>query len=167
MKIAVVSDSHKALDKLNFALEKLKEFELDLIVHAGDFVSEDALIKLSNFGTPYYAVFGNNDTDLHHLEDLYSVKKEPFIFEHNGLKIKLMHLPFFLQDDGSELTIFGHTHQPFAQGSKRRLVVNAGEICAREQALIQCAVVEKTADGWVVTELRSDGVSWSAKEEWF
>lgn len=167
MKIAVISDSHKALDKLKFALKKLKKYEPDLLLHAGDFVTEKALEILEDCGVPYYAVFGNNDRHLYHLSNQYRVYREPFRFMFEDLKIKMMHLPNYIQNDGADLIVFGHTHIPYTVFSGGALFINPGEVCARDQGMIQCSLLIRKKNGWKVKEFSSDGKKWKVEKRKF
>ncbi|MEO5376565.1 MAG: YfcE family phosphodiesterase [Magnetococcus sp. DMHC-6] len=59
MKIGLISDSHDHLDHIGKAAQLFKERGVDLVIHAGDFISPPAILALD--GLTVAAVFGNND----------------------------------------------------------------------------------------------------------
>lgn len=113
MKIAVLADTH--MPKKAKKLPQQAEVELssaDIIIHAGDIITEELLTHLRGIA-PVYAVLGNNDVNL----DL----PESLELEFERVKIGLIH------DSGSkkgrgkrmrklfpdaQIVIFGHSHIP-------------------------------------------------------
>lgn len=160
MRIGLISDSHYAFDRLDFALDKLLHEGIDVLLHAGDMGTETTLQTLAGLGVPSYAVFGNNDYRLLELRERYNVEAEPWRLAHNNLKIKLMHRPLFFENDGADLTVFGHTHIPEAKLAGKTLVINPGEVCGRESGETHCAIAVRGPEGWRVTQYRADKNGW-------
>ncbi|NPA73730.1 MAG: YfcE family phosphodiesterase [Epsilonproteobacteria bacterium] len=150
MKIGLVSDSHKRIDLLENAIDRLKEDGAEFLVHAGDIVLKESLDLLEKSSLPYHAVLGNNDIHLMEYTDRYNLFQEPHYFKIGDIKAKLMHLPYYLNND-AQVIIYGHTHYFFAQIKQGTLYVNPGEICGRKKPLSEFAMIEDNLDGWVVT----------------
>ena len=160
MRIGLISDSHHAFDRLQTALDKLLGEGIDLLLHAGDMGSEAALEKMAALDVPSYAVFGNNDYRLFELRARYNVEAEPWRVKHGELRIKLMHRPLYFENDGADLTVFGHTHIPEAKLAGKTLVINPGEVCGRESGETHCAIAVRSETGWQVTQYRQDQNGW-------
>lgn len=153
MKIGIVSDSHKKLELLKEAIDRLKKDGAEFLVHAGDIVLEESLELLEKSGLPYQAVIGNNDLHLIEVTDRYNLYKEPHYFKIGDIRAKLMHLPYYLNND-AELIIYGHTHYFFARLNNNTLYINPGEICARKKPLSEFAMAEYKNGQWSVDYYR-------------
>jgi len=115
MRIGVLSDTHAAsFDQLH---EKILVAlaEVDLIVHAGDFVAKDVLDGLKQLGE-LKAVRGNMDSD-----ELKEILPEKELLEIEGKKIGIIHgwgSPHGIDDrvgsvfSGVDIIIYGHSHYP-------------------------------------------------------
>jgi len=113
MKIGVLSDTHAGSfaqlhDKIVRTLA-----EVDLIIHAGDFVSKDVLDGLRQLGE-LKAVQGNMDSD-----ELKRILPEKELLEIGGRKIGIIHgwgSPHGIDDrvgnvfSGVDIIIYGHSH---------------------------------------------------------
>jgi putative phosphoesterase len=152
MKIGVLSDPHRRSDLQQAAIDKLLSEGAEYLLHAGDLCIEENLRQLEEAGVPYAAVFGNNDRSLKPLSDRYRIKPEPWYFKLRELKVKMMHLPYYLTPD-TDLVIYGHTHCFAAEIQGGTLFLNPGEICAREKPLSECVLLERGAGRWIVHHL--------------
>lgn len=150
MKIGILSDSHMKSSFQDEALNRLKEFDISYLIHAGDLCIEENLISLKNFGLPYVCVFGNNDYQLLGLANKYNIKKEPYYFKIKDITFKLMHLPYYMAGD-SDIVISGHTHEFEQEFINNTLFINPGEVCAREKPLIECVVLEIKENKYIIT----------------
>ena len=99
MIIGVISDSHRETKVAASAIEWLLARGADLLVHAGDIVESETLRLLRQSGKPYFAVLGNNDEALAELKNDFNLHDEPFCTEFAGLRLKIMHHPFYLFDE--------------------------------------------------------------------
>ena len=149
MKIAILSDSHRKPDLTQDAVDMLKTKGAKYLIHAGDLEIKENLDILKNSGLVYTSVFGNNDYNLMQYQDSYKINKEPYYFKIKELKFKLMHIPTYMTPD-SEIIIFGHTHIHEHQYTNQTLYLNPGEICAREQDLTQCVLLEITNNSYII-----------------
>ena len=67
MRIGIMSDTHDNLPLIRRAVDRMNEEEVDLVLHAGDFVSPFVIPALSDLEAPLIGVWGNNDGDRPHL----------------------------------------------------------------------------------------------------
>ncbi len=146
IKLGILSDTHRKTQLHQEAIDKLKQEGATHLLHAGDLELETHLQMLENSGLPTVAVYGNNDTTLIPLYGHYAIYREPHYFEIEGIKIKMMHLPYYMNAD-ADIVISGHTHHFKAEKKGETLFINSGEVCAREKPLSECAMVEINADG--------------------
>ena len=159
MKIGILSDTHSKIKKAKTALNLLLDNGAEFIIHAGDIVELEMLEMLKNCGKRYVAVYGNNDAHLMQYQNDYNLVKEPHYFKLSDTKFKLMHLPYYMNND-SEVIIFGHTHHFLSEFKENSLFLNSGEVCARKKPISECAMLEVTDKTFFVThyarENRSD-----------
>ncbi len=155
MKIGIVSDSHKKVAFLKKAIKRLKEDGIQFLIHAGDIVLKESLDVLEQSELPYQAILGNNDTYLIEYMNKYNLFQEPHYFNIDNLKVKLMHLPYYLNNDAN-MIVFGHTHHFFAEVKQKSLYINPGEICARKKPISEFAMVEVKKDEWIVSHYQKN-----------
>ncbi|WP_292658720.1 YfcE family phosphodiesterase [Nitratifractor sp.] len=141
LKIGVLSDPHRRSNLQREAIGKLLEEGAEYFLHAGDLCLEENLRQLADAGIPYAAVFGNNDRSLHPLADKYRIRPEPWYFKIGDLKVKMMHLPYYMTPD-TDLVIYGHTHRFNAELKGSTFYLNPGEICGRESGHCDVALLE-------------------------
>lgn len=136
MKIGIISDTHDNMRQIARAVELFNRQDIDLVLHAGDFVAPFAAGGFDNLKTRLVGVFGNNDGDKLLLRDRFKEKGELHEDYHElelkSKKIALMHRPKFLDaliaSGKYDLIIYGHTHKlDIREGSP--LVINPGECC--------------------------------------
>ncbi len=140
MKIGILSDSHRKTELHKEALEHLLSQGVDYLIHAGDIMLEEHLQMLEETKLPYVCVYGNNDTALIPLHGKYNIFREPHYFKIEDLKVKIMHMPYFMSAD-ADMVVFGHTHIFETSLNGETLFINPGEVCAREKPLTECAIV--------------------------
>ena len=150
MKIGIISDTHRKINKTKKALDLLLDNGAEFIIHAGDIVEVEILEMLESCGVNYVAVYGNNDNHLIEHHSKYNLVKEPHYFELADLKFKLMHLPYYMAPD-SDIVIFGHTHMFKSEFINNTLFINPGEVCARKKPLSECAMLEVLDNEYIVT----------------
>lgn len=110
---------------------------IDLVLHAGDVVSRDALLELSAFA-PVHAVLGNND------HELVGVLPETLTTTVEGVRIGMVHEPGPKAGRTSRLrrrfpecdvVVFGHTHEPCDElGIDGQRLFNPGSPTQRRRA---------------------------------
>jgi putative phosphoesterase len=130
MRIGVLSDSHVAsFDQLNNRIITALA-EVDLIVHAGDFVAKDVLDGLKQL-REVRAVRGNMDSD-----EIKEILPEKELLEIEGKKIGIIHgwgSPYGIDDRVGNvfgrvgIIIFGHSHYPQNETKNGVLFFNPGQ----------------------------------------
>ncbi|OGO06757.1 MAG: hypothetical protein A2Z76_03575 [Chloroflexi bacterium RBG_13_56_8b] len=130
MKIGVLSDSHadsfaQLPDKILATLT-----EVDLIIHAGDFVAKDVLEGLKQLGE-IKAVWGNMDSD-----EIKRILPEKELLEIEGKKIGIIHgwgSPHGIDErvgnvfSRVDIIVYGHSHYPQNETKKGILFFNPGQ----------------------------------------
>ncbi len=130
MEVVVLSDSHltKGIGGIDpLVLDAVAQ--ADVVLHAGDVTSRQALAELEALAETY-AVLGNNDRDLRGL------LPESRLLELGGVQVAMVH------DSGSragrprrlrrrfpdaDLVVFGHSHVPVDEvGDDEQLLFNPG-----------------------------------------
>ena len=155
MKIGILSDPHRRSELQRAAIDKLLEEGAEYLLHAGDLCVEENLRQLAEAGVPYASVFGNNDAPLRTVAEAYRIRPEPWYFRIEDLKVKMMHLPYYLTPD-ADLVIYGHTHRFAAEAKGNTLYLNPGEICAREQNRSECVLLRLPPGRWEITHFFRD-----------
>mgnify|MGYP001051728102 CR=1 FL=1 len=133
--IGILSDSHDNLTRVREAVRLFRKSGCSLVLHAGDFVAPFAARELVDLGCPVKAVFGNCDGEREGLKRALSpfgeIRREPFLFEAEGLKILLTHrehlIMSYLRTDDLDVLVYGHTHKPEVRREGITLVLNPGE----------------------------------------
>ena len=115
MIIGIISDSHPETEVAASAIEWLLARGADLLVHAEGIVESETLRLLRQSGKPYFAVLGNNDEALTEFKNQFNLRSEPFCTEFAGVRLKIMHHPFYLFDE-----------EPAAQNEAGGLNLDAG-----------------------------------------
>ena len=131
MLIGVISDTHDNLDAIRTALDLFRREQVEMIVHAGDFVAPFALKLFVEQPLPLVAVLGNNDGERKGLTKMTpDLHKPPFETEVGGRKLVLTHEKERLTDDltdNADLVVFGHTHGCELKHAGDTLWLNPGE----------------------------------------
>ena len=136
-KLGVIADSHDNMDLLEEAVDLLVREKVDLVLHAGDFMSPLTAGPLSELEAELVGVFGNNDGDRLFLrrrfeeEGVGRIERGPHRLELGDRTVLLMHEPRLLEVMESspvpDLIVYGHTHEVDVRDGKP-LVLNPGEI---------------------------------------
>lgn len=150
MKIGLLSDTHSKKGRSQRVIDHLKANGAEFLIHAGDIVKPEILDQLKNSGLSYIAVYGNNDAGLVTFHTKYNLVQEPHYFKLDGIKCKLMHLPFYMNAD-AEIILFGHTHIFECDFKNNTLFLNPGEACARDKPFSSCAMLETSDTTLTVT----------------
>jgi hypothetical protein len=136
MRLGILSDSHDNLPALVRIVERFNTKNVDLVLHAGDFVSPFTAIPLSKLRAPLVGVFGNNDGDrlflTRRFDGIGTLHPGYHVFDVDGLRAVLMHEPksidALVTSGAYDLIVYGHTHEVDVRPG-RPAVVNPGEAC--------------------------------------
>jgi putative phosphoesterase len=138
MKIAVISDSHDNIWKLEKAMPFLSQ--ADIVLHCGDLISPFMIKRLvEGLGTiPIHIVWGNNDGDKALLSKLaresgsITIHGETASLELGGKKIAINHYPEIARREAEsgtyDLVCYGHDHTAYYEKIGETLLLNPGEL---------------------------------------
>ena len=141
MLIGIVSDTHDRLPMVEKAVEFFNKENVDLVLHAGDYVAPFVVWKFKPLKAKLIGVFGNNDGDHELLRRRFS--ENPSLefrgsfaqIVMDGLKIALLHgteeelLQALIDSEGFDVVVHGHFHKAEVYKKGKTLVVNPGELC--------------------------------------
>jgi uncharacterized protein len=110
----------------------------DLILHAGDFVSEAFFEELEALGPPVEAVCGNMDEPA-----LQAALLAERVVEVGGARVGMLHVPgpaagrearLRRRFEGCEAVVYGHTHLPQVELFEGVWILNPGSPTERRRA---------------------------------
>jgi len=134
LKLGIIADSHENMPLIAKAVELFNNEEVDLILHAGDFISPITAKEFKSLKAKLIGVFGDNDAQKlllqRRFQDIGEFYEDYHELEIEGKKVVLMHQPKFLEiliaSGKYDLIIYGDTHEiDIREGHP--LVVNPGE----------------------------------------
>ena len=138
MKIAVFSDTHDNIWKLERALGLMKN--ADVLIHCGDLCSPFVMKRLgeASKGRPVPVVWGNNEGDIQlicQIAEKYSniqLHGELAELELDGFKLAINHYPDIARSlansDFYDLVCYGHDHTAYQGLIGDCILLNPGEI---------------------------------------
>jgi len=135
MLIGIMSDTHDNLPAIRKAVEFFNERNVDLVIHAGDYVAPFVAQELKNLKAPLRGVFGNNDGERKGLYEALGIYDELIELEADGMKIAVTHgtnevlVKALAHSRLYDVVIVGHTHHYEIQEVGRTVLVNPGEVC--------------------------------------
>lgn len=140
MRIGVIADTHDRLPFIERAVQRLNEEEVELVLHAGDFIAPFVTSTFEPLEARMIAVFGNNDAEKDLLRRKFDdigvqIRGRFAEIRVDGLKIALLHgeetdlLESLVNANTYDVIVHGHTHQPRVCRKGNTLVINPGEVC--------------------------------------
>ncbi|OGS21521.1 MAG: hypothetical protein A3J83_09150, partial [Elusimicrobia bacterium RIFOXYA2_FULL_40_6] len=135
MLIGLISDTHDNLPLIAKAVDFFNKKGVNLVLHAGDFVSPFTSKEFKNLKSKFIAVFGNNDGDKKMLREKFEqigvIYDKPHETNLEGNQLLLMHEPDSLDRlitaQQNDIIIYGHTHNPDIRTVGKTLIINPGE----------------------------------------
>jgi putative phosphoesterase len=138
--VGLIADTHDRLEMVDKAIKKLNEQEVELVLHAGDYIAPFVIPRFKELKAKLVGVFGNNDGDHELLKKKFSesgLEIHGGFAELNvdGLKIALLHgheeelLNALINSEGFDVVVHGHTHKAEVYRKGKTLIVNPGEAC--------------------------------------
>jgi putative phosphoesterase len=139
--VGLISDTHDNLPMVDRAVRKLNRENVELVLHAGDYVAPFVIPRFKELKAKLIGVFGNNDGDHELLKTRFREDKRWEIrgsfAEVNAerLKIALLHgsdvelLHALIGSKSFDVIVHGHTHTAEIHRKGKALVVNPGEVC--------------------------------------
>ena len=140
MIVGLISDTHDRLRLIDEAVERLNEKNVEVVLHAGDYVSPFVASHFKPLKAPLIGVFGNNDGDRTLLKkkfaELGADIRGRFAFVLvDGLRIALLHgdqtelMRSLLELESHDVLVSGHTHVAKTYRKGKTLVINPGAVC--------------------------------------
>jgi len=150
LRVGIISDTHKKLGRAKKAVDFLLEKKIEFLIHTGDIVREELLEYIQD-KIRYVAVLGNNDFHLYDVTDRYNLVTEPYYFKLANKTFKLMHYPRYMFPLDTDIIVYGHTHDVDITFNGKNLILNAGEVCAREHNFSTCMTLDIEKSKYIVT----------------
>jgi putative phosphoesterase len=135
MKIGLISDTHDNIQNIRKAVREFNDKHVDVVIHAGDFVSPIAVESLT--GVKLVGVLGNNDTDIPGITSTFNkihveLKGEIFETVYDGMKFAVYHgtnlvkKEQLIKSGKYDVFIYGHTHRKDNRYVGTTRVINPG-----------------------------------------
>jgi putative phosphoesterase len=139
MIIGLISDTHDNVPMIKRAVERFNEERVNLVLHAGDYISLFTAKPYAELGVPMIGVFGNNCAETEELKKVYATvgaDLRGYFADVNegGLKIALTHGHIKSEMDKAmsgeyDVVVRGHSHRASVRDENGILVINPGEVC--------------------------------------
>jgi hypothetical protein len=136
-----MADTHDNLPTVDKAIRRMNDENVELVLHAGDYVSPFVIPKFKELRSKLIGVFGNNDGD-HELLKLRFSENERLELRGtfaeltvDNVKIALLHgsdrelLKSLIDGESFDVVVHGHTHNAEVYRKSESLIVNPGEVC--------------------------------------
>lgn len=133
--IGIISDTHDNLPAVEKAVEYLNSLELELVIHAGDYIAPFTAIELKKLNAKMVGVFGNNDGEKDGLRKHLPELTDFLEFEYGGKKFAVYHgtiesvVDSLVKSKNYDIVIRGHNHHPQIDEVEGVLLINPGELC--------------------------------------
>ncbi len=140
MIIGIMADTHDRLPLVDKAVKVLNEQDVELVLHAGDYIAPFVIPHFEPLKSKFVGVFGNNDGERNGLTKKFmeigaEIHGNFAEITVGGLKIALLHgseeelLRSLISVESHDVIIHGHTHEAKTYRKGRTLVINPGEVC--------------------------------------
>ena len=133
LKLGIISDTHDNVPAIKKAVAYFNTTAVELVIHAGDYVSPFSFKPLRELSCEFVGVWGNNDGDKLALTRVSEGKiKDSFVaLERGGSRILVGHyfeaLEALAKSQVYDLIVYGHTHEAEIRREGKTLIVNPGE----------------------------------------
>lgn len=155
MKILVVSDSHRELEKMHLAAKSERP---DLLLHLGDHDADAAELSRLLPNLPICCVRGNCDSFFSESALTYFCELEGVrVFAAHGhkydVKNGLLRFTYAAAEVGAQVALFGHTHVPYCELANGLWLMNPGScrgyrasygLVEIQNGSVSCRIVEGT-----------------------
>lgn len=132
-----MADSHDDRLKISQAVELFNRENVDLVLHAGDFVSAATAVEFQRLKAKLIGVLGNGEEDLptmcRSFAGIGKIYRGFHEMEIGGRRVALMHQRGAVAVSAGksyDVIVYGHTHHLHIDPGPP-LVVNPGECCGR------------------------------------
>ena len=165
MLVGLISDTHDNLPMVRKTVRKLNEEEVDLVLHAGDYVAPFVIPQLKELKAELIGVFGNNDGDRELLKRKFSEHENLVIRENfanivaGDIKIALLHgnervlLKALIDSESFDVVVHGHAHTAAIYKKGKTMIVNPGEVCGYLSGKVTIALLDTEKLEAKITEI--------------
>lgn len=138
--IGIISDTHDNIYLIDEVVKKLNDLGVDLVLHAGDYISPFTPPHFKPLKAKLIGVFGNNCAERNLLVERFkeiNMDIRGFFAEikFDTLKIALLHgndielLNALVASGAYDVVVYGHTHEAKVQTIGKTIAINPGEVC--------------------------------------
>jgi len=139
MKIAVISDIHDNLVRLEEALNYCRHQKIETCICCGDVGQIDGIEKIADTFRNVYLALGNADYNLQNKTGLFPENiiwsEDVLDLELGGLKMAIVHHDYKAKDIAKsgkhDVIFYGHTHTPWEKKIEHTLLINPGEVAGQ------------------------------------
>jgi len=143
VKIAILSDIHGNMAHLASAKKIINETKIDTIICCGDIQDEEAFLEMDSWPQTVLLALGNADYAIReNLDSGALIASHIKVFIDYGVlnaekrKIAFCHYPKYadkLAESGKfDVVFYGHDHRPWERKIGKTVLLNPGEIQARD-----------------------------------
>jgi len=140
MIIGIISDTHDNIYLIDEVIRQLDKREVNLVLHAGDYVSPFTVSHFKPLKAKMIGVFGNNCAERELLRKLFTeigveVRGSFAEVSAEGPRIALYHgheedlLNSLISSGVYDAVVCGHTHKAETYRKGGTTVINPGEVC--------------------------------------
>ncbi len=164
MILGVISDTHDNLGGIKKAVEFFNDSEVEMVIHAGDFVSPFTVREFIHLKARMVGIFGNNDGDKILLTKNFREKMnviihdDPHFMDIEGKRVVITHKPSIVEplSKAIDIIIYGHTHRPEVSRKGDHLIINPGECCGYLSGIKTVAIVDTKEMDAEIKELKDE-----------
>jgi len=139
-KIGIIADTHDRLPLVDEAVKRLNKEEVELVLHAGDYIAPFVAHHFKPLKAHLIGVLGNNDAEKELLKNFLAnigaeLRGRFADVEADGLKIAVLHgeeedlLRSLIRAESHDIIVHGHTHEAKTYRKGKTLIINPGETC--------------------------------------
>ena len=140
MLIGLISDTHDNLVMIDEVIKELNNKGVELVLHAGDYISPFVPPRFKSLNCKLIGVYGNNCAEREKLKKNFEaigseIKGFFTVLELDGLNFALLHghelelLDSVITSGAFDVVVNGHTHKKEVRRVDETLVINPGEVC--------------------------------------
>jgi putative phosphoesterase len=139
MRLGFISDTHDNVPMIKAAIKRLNELDVELVLHAGDYISPFTAKPYAELKANMIGVYGNNCAEREKLKEVYAAVGKEIVgnfaeVEASGKRIALIHghdealLRALTTRGFYDVVVHGHDHKAKIAKVGTTLVVNPGEV---------------------------------------
>lgn len=139
MHLGLISDTHDNVMMIKAAIKRLNELDVELVLHAGDYISPFTAKPYAELKAKMIGVYGNNCAEREKLKEVYAAVGKEIVgnfaeIEAGGKRIALLHghdealLRALMEHGVYDVIVHGHDHKAKIIKVGTILVINPGEV---------------------------------------